>query len=69
MCVCVLWPGAPQRDAVSHRLRPEHGAHPRPALAPESRGAGAGQHPQAAAGRQGGPVTLLRHEGAHLDRV
>lgn len=64
--VCVSWSGAPQRNAVSHRVRSERGAHPRPPLAPESRGARAGQHPQAAAGRQGGSVTLLRrHLSVH----
>lgn len=53
--------GAAQRDAVSHGVRSEHGAHPRPPLAPEPRGVGARSHPQAAPGPQGGALTLLRH--------
>ncbi len=52
--------GPAEGDAVSQHVRSEHGEDPDPALAPESRGAGAGPHPPPASGQQRGSAGHLR---------
>lgn len=54
------WAGPSASHALSHHVRPKHGAHLGQAVAPQSRGAGAGPRSSPAARCQGRPAGQLR---------
>lgn len=56
---CPFGSGASRHGSVPHCVRPQHGAHPGTALAPQPRGAGAGPGAPTAPGQPGGPAHLL----------
>lgn len=58
--------GSPQRDALPHHVRPEHGAHPVPALAPQPRRTRAGPRAPAAPRWEGRRARQLRTADAGL---
>lgn len=53
--------GPPRCDALSHHVCPEHGTDPVPAVASQSRGAGAGPCAPPTPRREGRPACQLRH--------